>query len=465
MVHYPNIERSYGAFAPGKRERARRRIVRLLNIFIYLIIFEGVLRKWIFPEFSDVFLFVRDPIVVMIYGFSLIYFSQKVGGWIFYYLALCELFFVLSFIQLISASYNIIIIFVAFRYYLFFIPLAFIMADVLNRNDIYYLCRAILYISVPIAVLIVIQFYSPLSSFFNKGASLDDFIFQVVDGVVRPYGPFTFAAGQVYFAVFALSTMLVCWHAPKPQRPHKLWLVLGSVACLIMGALSGSRSYFLGAAVVFITYFFIGIFAIHAHAKIRVAVTGGLLLIVFLALFILVFPEAFTTFSERQESAVQSEGSTFGRILFIFSEFIGVISDTPFFGFGVGFGTNAGTFVSTGERGFNLAEYEWTRLVQELGPLIGIFIIGVRVLLLINLCVVALRASRYLENPGPGAIVGFCGPLVLIGQITTQNTILGLTWFSVGLLLAMSKSRDENDPSRSRVENVPIPFRTAASSH
>jgi len=47
-----------------KSARARR-IRRLLWIYFWLLIFEGALRKWIFPSFSDPLLLARDPIALL----------------------------------------------------------------------------------------------------------------------------------------------------------------------------------------------------------------------------------------------------------------------------------------------------------------------------------------------------------------------------------------------------------------
>src|ERR1700719_744977 len=40
---------------------------RWIWIYFILLIFEGTLRKWILPQFSDVLLVVRDPVVLVIY--------------------------------------------------------------------------------------------------------------------------------------------------------------------------------------------------------------------------------------------------------------------------------------------------------------------------------------------------------------------------------------------------------------
>src|SRR5438874_1718802 len=42
-------------------------IRRLIYLYLFLLIIEGALRKWIVPQFSNPLLLVRDPVVLVIY--------------------------------------------------------------------------------------------------------------------------------------------------------------------------------------------------------------------------------------------------------------------------------------------------------------------------------------------------------------------------------------------------------------
>src|SRR5437762_6334593 len=42
-------------------------IRRLIYLYLFLLIIEGALRKWIVPQFSNPLLLVRDPVVLAIY--------------------------------------------------------------------------------------------------------------------------------------------------------------------------------------------------------------------------------------------------------------------------------------------------------------------------------------------------------------------------------------------------------------
>src|SRR5256886_16145862 len=44
-----------------------REIRRLIHLYLFLLIIEGGLRKWIVPQFSNPLLLVRDPVALAIY--------------------------------------------------------------------------------------------------------------------------------------------------------------------------------------------------------------------------------------------------------------------------------------------------------------------------------------------------------------------------------------------------------------
>src|SRR3954470_20892464 len=48
-------------------ERLITHIKRAIWVYFFLLIFEGCFRKWLLPQFSDVLLIVRDPVVLVIY--------------------------------------------------------------------------------------------------------------------------------------------------------------------------------------------------------------------------------------------------------------------------------------------------------------------------------------------------------------------------------------------------------------
>jgi hypothetical protein len=109
------------------------------------------------------------------------------------------------------------------------------------------------------------------------------------------------------------------------------------------------------------------------------------------------------------------------------------IPDLPFFGSGLGVGTNVGANILTGESQFLAAEGEWGRNLVEMGPLFGLLYIGFRVYLtgwMAKASVASARAGHIL----PLLLLSACAVNLVSGQIS-QPTTLGFTVFVGGLCL------------------------------
>jgi hypothetical protein len=101
-------------------------------------------------------------------------------------------------------------------------------------------------------------------------------------------------------------------------------------------------------------------------------------------------------------------------------------------------GTNAGGYISTGERSFTLAEYELPRIILELGPIFGLLIVFIRLFLCAYLF---SRSVKALRRTGDASSVIFCSfaiPLMSFGSATGSNPMVTLTWFAAGIAFAFA---------------------------
>ena len=132
------------------------------------------------------------------------------------------------------------------------------------------------------------------------------------------------------------------------------------------------------------------------------------------------------------------------------------IADTPFFGYGLGIGTNVAAGLLSGERGFGLAEGEWARVVKEGGVIFGYGFLLLRISICFYLGWVSLAASERRRDPNPLGLLIFsaCVLLVLSGQLG-QPTALGFAVFGAGLCLAANNESVESLPENS-VSVVPL---------
>ena len=115
-------------------------------------------------------------------------------------------------------------------------------------------------------------------------------------------------------------------------------------------------------------------------------------------------------------------------------------SSQPFLGYGLGYGTNVGSNILTSKSTFLISEGEWGRLIGELGPLLGIGMIMIRILISIKL---ATWAWKYLIKNEilPWIILSFT-LFVLPQGGWSQPTSLGFSVLVSGLLIASFKTKE-----------------------
>ena len=427
---------------------AETRIEKLYLVFFILIIVEGAIRKWLFHGAGVAFIFIRDPIALLIYG-TYFFKTRLSQGWVIYWGFGVVGFAGLALIQALTESVSPFVILIGFRYYLYFMPIAFIAGQSVSEQAFYKWVRLTIWCALPISVLVILQFYSPVGSILNAGTadSANELIFTVVYGVVRPYGPFSFTAGQGYFSDLSVCVSLIVL-CERKKANVSFGLAVGMlVASLTMVALSGSRGTYIFSVPPILCFLAGELLAGRSRKVVWILGVSPVIIFIFLAILFVVFPQAALTMAERQQDAIAGEGATQYRMIFIATEFISVLTDTPLFGYGVGAGTNAGSFLALGEAGFLLHEYEWTRLTEELGPIIGPFIIFLRISATTYLGYLAIKKARRGSSIAL-ILFGFVGPLLLIGQFTTQNTILALNWFCLGMMLVALKFKPNNSPRK-----------------
>jgi len=116
----------------------------------------------------------------------------------------------------------------------------------------------------------------------------------------------------------------------------------------------------------------------------------------------------------------------------------------PFFGYGLGVGTNAGAKMVTGQTSFLLAEGEWARLIFESGPVIGLAFVLWRCGVVVRIGLLCLQSVRR-GNVLPLLLFSSSGLPLMNGQFGPP-TILGFAVFTTGLALA-ARNADESELS------------------
>lgn len=423
-------------------EKAQRLIRWLIWVYFWLLIVEGALRKWVLPQLSNPLLVIRDPVVLAIFLLS---FRARVfpsNRWTIVLIVMGVLSTIATFIRLtpflplksiaLVAGYGVHANF-------FHLPLIFVMAKVMRPEDLRRIGWWTLAVMIPMAVLMTAQFRAAPDAFVNRTAGGGGEMMMAALGKVRTAGSFSFVIGVVFY--FSLSVAFLLWAVLKPGI-YKHWLIIAAGVALVIGtAVSGSRSVVAGCALVVASL--LVVFVVRRDAVNRI---GQVLLVTVVLGFIVsrtpIFREGLNVLTTRfNEVAEQTDQSIarglIERVFSGFGETAFVFDKAPFLGYGLGVGTNAGANILTGNSVFLLTEGEWSRILLESGPVLGLAYIFWRFGLTIWIgwfCWKALKRGNVLP-----IFLFAAGCFSMINGQFGQPTILGFAVFTMGLTMAAAR--------------------------
>lgn len=417
-------------------------IKRAIWVYFWLLIFEGALRKWVLPGLATPLLLVRDPIAFWL----IIKAIQLRIPWMNNYIRIAFFTTTLSFIfTLLFGHQNMMVAIFGARIMFLQFPLIFIIGHVFNKNDVLRMGRMLMLLSIPMTVLIALQFYSPQSAWVNRGVGgdMEGAGFQGALGYLRPPATFSFITGTVQFYSLTACFVFYYWVAKAPCP--KWLLVASSIALLMSIPLSISRSLTFGVLIT-------AVFSVIASTRVPKLGAGvlklGVALLLILAVLqsVNIFNTATETISARFDEASTSEGGTLEgtigtRFLGGFLNPILGIAKQPMIDGKLGMGTNVGSQLLTGKTTFLISEGEWGRLTGEMGIILGLMLIFVRLVLIFKL---GLKSWRVHKNGEilPWLLLSFAFLVVLQGQWAQPNN-LGFAVLSAGLLLSAFNNRLE----------------------
>ncbi|RZK45178.1 MAG: hypothetical protein EOO61_00975, partial [Hymenobacter sp.] len=346
--------------------------------YFLLLVFEGALRKWFLPGLSTPLLVVRDPLALWLLVVAgrrgLLPATPYITGMVAIGVAGI-------FTATLLGHGNIFVALFGARILLLHFPLLFVIGRLFDRDDVMRLGRVLLWITIPMTLLIAAQFYSPQSAWVNRGVGGDmqGAGYSGAMGYFRPPGTFSFTNGNSSFFSLVIPFVFYFWLNRKAINTVLLLAATGALVLAVPLSLSRTLLFQVLISLVFVL-------AASSRkpeylGRMLVAVVGG-----FIALSLLSQTGAFSTATQvltsRFEDAGEVEGGLRGTLLDRFlGGMIGELSssaDVPFFGVGLGMGTNVGGMLLAGSRVFLVAEGEWGRIIGELGPLMGLAVIAIR---------------------------------------------------------------------------------------
>jgi hypothetical protein len=433
-VAIPEVKNEFGRgglserISPNREVRPHRSLVFLIWLYFWLLIWEGALRKWIFPSLSAPLLVVRDPVVILIYAIALARGVFPFNRFVLATFALAGLSFAASF----SLIDHLGIMLYGLRTNFLHLPLIFLMPKVLGQEEVNRFGRWFLLLALPMTFLVLWQFASPRGAWINTavGGELGGQLISA-GGRIRPAGLFSFVTGMVSFLSVVTAFLLGAY---LDRNKISNWLRTLTIPCLLLSlVLSGSRSALAGVTIIVVAVLLICARQFSRVRNILVPAILGYLIFVALC-YLPLFREGLEVHEERLRAGGGVKNGIVARYLGDLGESIDTAIETPLLGRGLGIGTNAGAALLTGSRSFLLGESEWSRVVAESGPILGYAFI----LLRLAICWYLIRESWSTLNRGqatPSLLVAASGLDLVSGQFG-QPATLGFVVFTSGLALA-----------------------------
>jgi hypothetical protein len=439
-------------------QRATGLAARGALVFYWAVFLDGVLRKWVLPEYQKLLFFLPLPVVAYLY-----YKMLRNGRWprhailqFTILLAVCALF--IAPLQMVLGGYSgkyALIAAYGWLSYFFYVPLSFVLGAELTRSELSLFMRHTLWMGVLSAPLVLLQFFSTPRSVINAGVALQqsDQFRQLGSalGHIRPASTFSSSLGLWMFLGALTVAVVSGWIDRGRKRKLSPLLVLGTGSLFTMLAVSGSRGALLQCALVLAGTLLAGFLSGHRRIALRASLIIFFVTGTSAILWPILFPSGFETFMTRWNEAATVNTFTFGIFGRAFYALYGWIHylNTPLLGYLLGIGTDAAARLPWVH--MPQAAYHWTGFgiwaresglavhLVDLGLLAGSGYIIFRIwftLWLARRCWIA--ASRY-GDILPAVLFSFAGELILMGQVTVQGDVGNFTWIFLGLTLAAAK--------------------------
>ena len=409
----------------------------LIWLYLVLLLIEGALRKWALPNQTNVLAVARDPLVILIYLVAMSCRRFPMNGYVMGSFLLAAGCFCAS---LLAPDVPLIVVIIGLRCYFLHLPLIFVMEHTLEEEDFARMGKFLFWFAIPETILCVLQLESPQSAWVNL--SLGGQVTQGMSGALdkfRPSGTFSFTTGVAEFYPLTLAMLLGFL---LTQRKLPWYLSISTAVCVAVAVpVSISRTNALTCALVLIMSG-AAVFALPRAPQnvVRIVFLVGVVTIIVSCLP--QFDEGVQVFGARWTDSTGSDASSFQQniVMRFFNDLLpplDVLYSAPLLGYGVGVGTPMAQAYLGGARQFIFGEGEWPRLLLELGPVLGVTFIMLR----IGICVRMVRmsfASLRRENIWP-AILGVQALLLVLNAQWAQPTTQGFATFGAGLAFAATR--------------------------
>ena len=359
--------------------------------------FDGILRKWMFPSLSGQIMMIKQVIGIFIFLKGFKHFNVSTA----YEKGFFVLGIVLLFTSLLFGHGNFIVAIYGCLPYWFGLSVCFIIYKTIRKEDVLWMSKILIYFFSLNTMLIIIQFMLPTTHWLNTtGGEVADNVADAaigdLAGAFRPSGIFMHNVMLSSTILFLIPIIFYFLFVKKDFIKRNI-LLIAYFCCWISSVFAVSRTcvfYCVGA-----TVFSLFIFGFKHIGKLMNFIIFFIVATVF-ALSTSLGQHALDNMNNRFDNAAASSSSkktsTFeGTINDIYNRNIGYLIDAivnpktldgksvPFFGYGQGLSTQVGgRLYNNGEMaansGFALAEWDGLRIICESGTLLGLIVLWFR---------------------------------------------------------------------------------------
>lgn len=423
-------------------------VARLFFATFWLVVFTGAIRKWMFPGVTILYL-LQDIPIALAYAYALRKGVFDRGLMLPGIILFSVILTLQGLLQIIASGLNLFIFAVGLHNYLFYLPMLLIFPVCLTEKYRRNFIRWYLLSAIPMCALAIAQAESPKTAFINHTSEGDAFGVPGAD-VARVSGTFNFVS---FYALWVGAGVALClgeWLLPKERRVirNRWLLILCTGAINLCHLVSASRMAIAYAALAVVGGLICAIMVRSVRAI--TTITGILLLLPIVAgMTYLISPsEANIIITRFTGKGYQQEG--IGRVEIAM---FGFLTEPPFdlVGAGLGAGVDAAHAGSIDAYAYTyqLSEEDSVRTVMELGTVVGLFYIFVRVGFAFAMIFLAVRIVRSGSSPHVLPLAIFLGSATYLGDLTRSATmtatqvILGYS-FILGAYFHPDRAADEH---------------------
>jgi len=415
----------------------------------FLTVMEGALRKWVLPQASELIYFLKDLVLlgayIRFYGTAATRGKFKVINHPVNILII--LVFIWCIFQALNPSLGTVVVGIfGLKIYLFYIPLIWMLPVLFpTEESLYKFLRSHLLLIIPVGILGIVQFFSPIASPINTYAPTSAGVTEVATfggatsetrSLVRITGSFSYINNYTAYLVVCFG-ILIALISTNQNRLWKLIFLLEISLVAVNSLMTGSRTPVIASAVILLGYLMIrGLTEVSSILRL---IKQFMLPVIVAVIFAYIgFSSAINAFFAR----ASGNNDLLYRISISFLEPFNFIKYKDIDGFGVGAthpGTGAlrailnlptGEFIPVGY------ESEMGRVILEIGP-IGFFLwYSLRIAILGSLLIVFWNLRRPLLRQL--ALAAFLIQLSWInGQLVFHHTFAVYYWFMTGFVFLL----------------------------